>query len=81
MSGHAVPFYCPYCGEEDIVPAPPPDGAGEGHGYWACQACRRGFRLRLVALVTAPASEQAADQQLGLANGTAVAPSDVKENR
>lgn len=50
----AVPFYCPYCGEEDIVPDVPPDSTGEGHGHWACRSCRRGFRLSLRALAVAP---------------------------
>ncbi|WP_261568782.1 Insertion element protein [Frankia gtarii] len=52
-SDRAVPFYCPYCGEEDIVPEPAADGAGSGHGHWACRSCRRGFRLSLTALVVA----------------------------
>lgn len=61
----AAPFYCPYCGDEDLVPLPAPEGAGSGHGQWSCRSCRRGFRLSLVALVaatspadTAPAGEQ-----------------------
>ncbi|MBX6389176.1 MAG: transposase [Frankia sp.] len=48
----AVPFYCPYCGEEDLVPAVP-EGSGEGHGHWACRSCRREFRLTLAALASA----------------------------
>jgi transposase-like protein len=59
MSAHAVPFYCPYCGEEDLVPTPaaePAAGAaaggaeddgGSGHGRWSCRACTRTFQLRL----------------------------------
>jgi hypothetical protein len=35
----AVPFYCPYCGDEDLVPDGP-DG-----GTWACRACTRHFSL------------------------------------
>ncbi|WP_261557746.1 Insertion element protein [Frankia tisae] len=56
----AVPFYCPYCGEEDIVPELAADGAGSGHGHWACRSCRRGFRLSLTALVAAAGSQTAA---------------------
>ncbi|WP_041940160.1 MULTISPECIES: hypothetical protein [Frankia] len=52
-SDRAVPFYCPYCGEEDIVPEPAPDGVGTGHGHWACRSCRRAFRLNLTALAVA----------------------------
>ncbi|HEX5496569.1 MAG TPA: hypothetical protein VFX70_18565 [Mycobacteriales bacterium] len=39
---HLPPFYCPYCGEERIRPA------GEQAGEWACELCRRVWRLRLV---------------------------------
>jgi ribosomal protein L37AE/L43A len=35
----AVPFYCPYCGEEDLVPR-------EADGEWHCRSCIRSFRLR-----------------------------------
>jgi predicted RNA-binding Zn-ribbon protein involved in translation (DUF1610 family) len=35
-----VPFYCPYCGEEDLRPTGP-DG-----GDWRCGACARAFGLR-----------------------------------
>ena len=36
----AVPFYCPFCGEQDLRPADP---AG-----WACASCERVFTLELV---------------------------------
>jgi predicted RNA-binding Zn-ribbon protein involved in translation (DUF1610 family) len=36
----AVPFYCPFCGEQDIRPADP---AG-----WRCESCERVFELSLV---------------------------------
>jgi ribosomal protein L37AE/L43A len=42
VSGHLSPFYCPYCGDEDIRPH------GEAHGEWACGSCRRVFALRAV---------------------------------
>ena len=35
----AVPFYCPYCGEEDLEPQ-------EADGEWRCRSCVRLFRLR-----------------------------------
>jgi len=35
----AVPFYCPYCGEEDLEPT-------EADGEWRCRSCVRRFRLR-----------------------------------
>ena len=33
----AVPYMCPFCGEEDLAPA--------GEGRWHCRACRRLFSL------------------------------------
>jgi transposase-like protein len=44
--GHVPPFYCPYCGEEDIRPW------GEQHGEWLCGSCRRVWLLRHVGSVT-----------------------------
>jgi predicted RNA-binding Zn-ribbon protein involved in translation (DUF1610 family) len=35
----AIPFYCPYCGEEDLEPQ-------ERDGEWRCRSCIRTFRLR-----------------------------------
>lgn len=39
MSGRAVPFHCPYCGEEDLRP--------EEGGGWLCIHCRRVFTVTL----------------------------------
>ncbi len=39
-----VPFYCPYCGEEDLRPA------GAAAGTWLCAACARMFELRFAGL-------------------------------
>jgi ribosomal protein L37AE/L43A len=44
MSERGAPFYCPYCGDEDIRPF------GERHGDWRCGACRRVWALRYVGL-------------------------------
>ncbi|WP_119731149.1 transposase [Thermomonospora amylolytica] len=41
MSERAAPFYCPYCGEEDLRPL-------EGEGSWYCADCARSFRLRFL---------------------------------
>jgi transposase-like protein len=35
-----VPFYCPYCGDEDLRPY------GPDVGGWQCGSCARAFRLR-----------------------------------
>jgi ribosomal protein L37AE/L43A len=42
----AAPFYCPYCGEENLFPH------GEKHGEWECRACRRVFAVRFIGLLT-----------------------------
>jgi ribosomal protein L37AE/L43A len=36
----AVPFYCPFCGEQDLRPTDP---AG-----WTCESCQRVFTLELL---------------------------------
>jgi transposase-like protein len=40
VSGRAVPFYCPFCGEESLEPV------GE-RGGWQCGDCGRLFTLTL----------------------------------
>ena len=38
--GHgSVPFYCPYCGEEDLEPQ------GATDGQWRCRSCAGTFQL------------------------------------
>ncbi|WP_290056567.1 Insertion element protein [Amycolatopsis solani] len=38
----AVPYYCPYCGDEDLRP--------EENGGWLCSACRRVFSVKFLGL-------------------------------
>ena len=52
MTTRAVPFHCPYCGDEDLEPyegerdtAGPPAGAG-----WFCRACSRAFKLKFLGI-------------------------------
>jgi len=40
----ATPFYCPYCGDEDLRPH------SDSHGDWRCGACARVFNLKFVGL-------------------------------
>jgi hypothetical protein len=40
VTPRAVPFYCPFCGEQDIRPADP-------SGY-RCEVCDRRWELRLL---------------------------------
>ena len=44
-----VPFFCPYCGEEELRPA------GAKPGDWECRSCARGFQLRFTGLVSSRA--------------------------
>ncbi|MET9921108.1 hypothetical protein [Streptomyces sp. NPDC006435] len=46
MSGRAAPFYCPYCGDEDLRPHE------AGHGAWECASCNRAFKLGFLGLLT-----------------------------
>lgn len=40
MSGErSTPFYCPYCGDENLRPH------GSVHGEWECRGCRRVFTI------------------------------------
>ncbi len=45
MSERAAPFYCPYCGDEDLRPSE------RSHGAWECGACNRAFRLKFLGLL------------------------------
>ena len=45
MSERAVPFHCPYCGDENLRPSE------EGHGAWECHACLRAFSLKYIGLL------------------------------
>jgi transposase-like protein len=50
MSERAVPFHCPYCGDENLRPSE------EGHGAWECHACLRTFSLKMLGMLGRPAS-------------------------
>ena len=45
MSERAAPFYCPYCGDEDLRPSE------QGHGAWECRGCNRAFQLKFLGLL------------------------------
>ncbi|WP_371496287.1 hypothetical protein OG871_10665 [Kitasatospora sp. NBC_00374] len=46
MSERAAPFFCPYCGDEDLRPSE------AGHGAWECHSCRRAFQLKFLGLLS-----------------------------
>ena len=54
MSERAVPFHCPYCGDEDLRPR----AARRRHGAWECRSCLRAFSLKLLGLIRPPAPAQ-----------------------
>ncbi|MBT2211402.1 MULTISPECIES: Insertion element protein [Actinomadura] len=41
MSERAAPFYCPYCGEENLEPL-------AETGAWFCHDCVRSFSLKFL---------------------------------
>jgi transposase-like protein len=45
VSGFAAPFYCPYCGDEDLRPSE------EGSRAWECRACNRAFEVKFLGLL------------------------------
>jgi ribosomal protein L37AE/L43A len=45
MTERAVPFHCPYCGDEDLRPH------GAEGGSWECRSCLRAFKLSLLGLM------------------------------
>ncbi|MFJ5801962.1 hypothetical protein [Streptomyces decoyicus] len=58
MSERAAPFYCPYCGDEDLQPSeegqwgsPLPERSRELGGAWECRSCSRAFRLKFLGLL------------------------------
>ncbi|GGO58273.1 hypothetical protein GCM10012287_56050 [Streptomyces daqingensis] len=65
MSERAAPFYCPYCGDEDLRPSDAEAGGGKG-AAWECAACNRAFRLAFLGLLAR-----------GLAPGSPAGPADA----
>lgn len=46
MSERAAPFYCPYCGDEDLRPSEAERRA------WHCWSCGRAFTLSFLGLLS-----------------------------
>ncbi|MET7641081.1 hypothetical protein [Streptomyces sp. NPDC005438] len=51
MSERAAPFYCPYCGDEDLRPSEAAPAAKGTGAAWECAACNRAFRLAFLGLL------------------------------
>ncbi|MBH5337559.1 hypothetical protein IHE55_23430 [Streptomyces pactum] len=45
MSERAAPFFCPYCGEEDLRPGE------QARTAWECAGCSRAFQLTFLGLL------------------------------
>jgi hypothetical protein len=58
MSGRAVPFHCPYCGDEDLRPHLAEDtgdrAQSSSHGQWECRSCLRAFKLSMIGQLRRP---------------------------
>ncbi|WP_084774146.1 Insertion element protein [Nonomuraea candida] len=54
MTTRAVPFHCPYCGDEDLEPYEgelnAAAGPATGGGGWYCRACARAFKLKFLGI-------------------------------
>jgi transposase-like protein len=46
----AVPYHCPFCGEEDLRPVEAPPGSASGPGRWGCRSCLRVFAVQFFGL-------------------------------
>jgi len=58
MTERAVPYHCPYCGDEDLRPSE------EGHGAWECHAFLRAFSLKMIGQLRRPASLSPTTQEV-----------------
>ncbi len=56
MSGRAVPFHCPYCGDENLWPHEAEGESGSGHGQWECRSCLRAFKLSMIGQLRRPST-------------------------
>ena len=54
MSGRAVPFHCPYCGDVDLRPHEAE--TGPSHGQWECRSCLRAFKLTMIGQLRRPST-------------------------
>jgi transposase-like protein len=52
MNERAVPFHCPYCGDENLWPHE--SDQGSGHGEWECRSCLRAFKVTMIGQLNRP---------------------------
>lgn len=53
MTSRAVPYHCPFCGDEDLWPHEAETGSS--HGAWECRSCLRAFTLSMIKQLPRPA--------------------------
>jgi transposase-like protein len=58
VSARAVPFHCPYCGDENLFPHEVEEGSSPGasHGAWECRSCLRAFKVSMIGQLRRPAT-------------------------
>jgi transcription elongation factor Elf1 len=62
MSERAVPFHCPYCGDENLWPHESDDEAARG--AWECRSCLRAFTVKMHGQIR-PADSGQSGQEVG----------------
>jgi transposase-like protein len=45
----AVPFHCPYCGDDNLWPHEPADASVKG--AWECRSCQRAFTVKMLGML------------------------------
>jgi transcription elongation factor Elf1 len=63
MSARAVPFHCPYCGEENLFPHEVEEGSS--HGAWECRSCLRAFKVNMIGQLRPPSSAHSRNEPNG----------------
>ncbi|WP_419998686.1 hypothetical protein [Streptomyces boninensis] len=61
MSERAAPFYCPYCGDEDLRPSEEGSASPGKGAAWECAACNRAFKLSFLGLLARGLTKGAPD--------------------
>lgn len=66
MSERAVPYHCPYCGDENLWPheAEVSDGTVL-RGGWECRSCLRAFKVSMIGQLRRPVTGSAAGSEGG----------------
>jgi len=48
-SERAVPFHCPFCGDENLWPHESPDASVKA--AWECRSCQRTFTVKMLGML------------------------------